>query len=96
MRRAAFAAMLVMGLGLMGCGAATFTNNGGVATRSADLGRTGATVVQPTLGPRPLLEGLHSSFSLRVPAGAAVPDGETQRVVAVPHPTDGPLVAAAG
>ncbi len=98
MRRAAFAALLVMGLGLMGCGAATFTNDGGIATRSAASAPDGATLVQPTLGAPPVLQGLHpSSGLLRVPAGAAVPDGETQRVVAVPNPpTDGPLAASAG
>jgi YVTN family beta-propeller protein len=96
MRRAAFAALLVMGLGLMGCGAATFTDSGGVATRSAAIG-DGATVVQPTLGPRPFLQGLHQTSVLRVPtSGAAVPDGETERVVAVPHPSDGPLEVAVG
>ena len=82
MRRAAFVAILVMGLGLMGCGA-TLTDTGGVLVQPApdahDL----------TLGQRPFLPGLRSSLSsVKTPGPVAVPDGETELVAAVPHPAD--------
>jgi len=96
MRRAAFVALLVMGLGLMGCGAATFTDTGGVATRSVGIDATQSAALKQTLTPRPF-QGLRPSFtSSRSFEPVAVPDGETPPVAAGPRPADGPRVSGLG
>ncbi len=97
MRRAAFVALLVMGLGLMGCGAATFNGGGGgVAVQSGDIDAGRSEALKLTLAPRPF-QGLRpSSISVRPNEPVAVPDGETSRVAAIPHPADGPLAASLG
>lgn len=87
MRRALFVLLMVMGLGLMGCGAATLSGSGEVVTRSAPGPRA---ELESTLGRRPFPK-LQPSLS---PSSGpvAVPDGETARVNS-PAPVDGALAA---
>ena len=90
MRRAAFVAILVMGLGLMGCG--TVIGTGGARVQPAP-----GTDLELTVDQRPFLQGLRSSWSpVRAQEPVPVADGETALVAAVPHPADTTLTPSLG
>jgi len=76
MRRGPIAAFVVMGLALVGCGAATITESGTLSYRSAP-----APVVEDGVTPpRPLVRNLRSAGGLETGGAVAVPDGEVARV----------------
>src|SRR5579885_1495366 len=75
MRRGPVAGLVVMGLALVGCGAATITESGSLSYPSAQV-QAGEDAVAP---PRPLVRDLRAAGGLPTDP-VAVPDGETARV----------------
>jgi len=97
MKRAAIVALVVMGLALAGCGAATLTESVPVAGPAAPQTRLGASAVTSP-GPR-LSGGLQFGGLAAQPAPAAVPDGATAapasgapvRAAVTPEPPTAPV-----
>lgn len=81
MRRGGTVGLVVMGLVLVGCGAATLTETGAVVVRPAPEEQLH--LQAGLLPPRPFQHGLRSWGSLSAEP-VAVPDGETARVEATP------------
>jgi YVTN family beta-propeller protein len=88
--RRAFAGFVVMGLALVGCGAANLTDYGGIAIQPAPAPDAERAIVQTAITrPRALLpglprEGLPPRPVQPDPASVPVADGETTRVFAAP------------
>jgi YVTN family beta-propeller protein len=92
MRRGPIAAFVVMGLALVGCGAATITESGPLAVRPAQtpIAEDGVAVAPP----RPMMRNLRAAGGLSTDS-VAVPDGETARVFTpAPVPVTTPTAAS--